>query len=270
MALLAVCLLTLTGCTSWREYVANGFKVGPNYCRPAAPVADHWIDDKNPGVSSEPANDAAWWHTSTIRFSTRWFRRPICRTSRYEWPGLRISNASRNGRWSSAICSRSRSRPSAAIRDLPQVRTTSTARRSDSPTIGTLRGAGLGTGFLGAVPPGDRSGRRESGCFGRELRQRLILLLVGSRLSSTSIVRTAEQRLEYAAKNVVIQTGSLDPGGSEVPQRQGAAAGRDAGPIEPVADCGRRSRCWRSPGVRPPTSFAYSWACRRGCWIKHW
>ena len=27
-----------TGCTSWREYFNNGFKVGPNYCRPAAPV----------------------------------------------------------------------------------------------------------------------------------------------------------------------------------------------------------------------------------------
>ena len=34
----------LAGCTSTREYFANGFKVGPNYCRPAAPVADQWID----------------------------------------------------------------------------------------------------------------------------------------------------------------------------------------------------------------------------------
>ena len=41
----------------------NGFKVGPNYCPPAAPVADHWIDDRDPNVSSEPANDVAWWRT---------------------------------------------------------------------------------------------------------------------------------------------------------------------------------------------------------------
>ena len=61
--LIAILAAASSGCTSWREYVANGFKVGPNYCRPAAPVADHWIDDKNPNVGSEPANDAAWWHT---------------------------------------------------------------------------------------------------------------------------------------------------------------------------------------------------------------
>jgi NodT family efflux transporter outer membrane factor (OMF) lipoprotein len=49
------------GCTSWREYVQNGFKVGPNYCKPAAPVADDWIEAKSPEVSTSPAEDAAWW-----------------------------------------------------------------------------------------------------------------------------------------------------------------------------------------------------------------
>ena len=33
---LAVCL---SGCTSLSDYVHNGFKVGPNYCKPNAPVA---------------------------------------------------------------------------------------------------------------------------------------------------------------------------------------------------------------------------------------
>ena len=41
MAALAVCL---SGCTSLSDYVHNGFKVGPNYCKPNAPVAEHWID----------------------------------------------------------------------------------------------------------------------------------------------------------------------------------------------------------------------------------
>ena len=52
-----------SGCTSWSDYIHNGFKVGPNYCPPAAPVADHWIDDANPNVGSEPVQDAAWWQT---------------------------------------------------------------------------------------------------------------------------------------------------------------------------------------------------------------
>jgi NodT family efflux transporter outer membrane factor (OMF) lipoprotein len=62
-ATLGVVLLILTGCTSWRDYVRNGFKVGPNYCPPAAAVADSWIDAANPNVSSCPPQDAAWWQT---------------------------------------------------------------------------------------------------------------------------------------------------------------------------------------------------------------
>jgi NodT family efflux transporter outer membrane factor (OMF) lipoprotein len=63
MLLLISLLISLSGCTSWRDYVHNGFKVGPNYCPPGAPVADHWIDDRDPNVASEPANDASWWRT---------------------------------------------------------------------------------------------------------------------------------------------------------------------------------------------------------------
>ena len=41
----ACMLLTNSGCgiTSPREWMQNGFKVGPNYCPPAAPVAEAWI-----------------------------------------------------------------------------------------------------------------------------------------------------------------------------------------------------------------------------------
>ncbi len=56
-------LIVAPGCTSWNEYFHNGFKVGPNYCRPVTPVADHWIDDRDPNVGSEAASDAAWWQT---------------------------------------------------------------------------------------------------------------------------------------------------------------------------------------------------------------
>ncbi|MHB1038100.1 MAG: TolC family protein, partial [Pirellulales bacterium] len=61
--ILAALVVVCTGCTSWRDYIHNGFKVGPNYSRPAAPIADEWIDSKNPAVKSQPANDAAWWQT---------------------------------------------------------------------------------------------------------------------------------------------------------------------------------------------------------------
>jgi NodT family efflux transporter outer membrane factor (OMF) lipoprotein len=36
-------------------------KVGPNYCPPTAPVADHWIDYADPRVKSEEQQLSAWW-----------------------------------------------------------------------------------------------------------------------------------------------------------------------------------------------------------------
>jgi NodT family efflux transporter outer membrane factor (OMF) lipoprotein len=54
-------LLFASGCTSCQEFVRNGFKVGPNYQRPPAPLEDAWIDAQNPRVKSTPANYGDWW-----------------------------------------------------------------------------------------------------------------------------------------------------------------------------------------------------------------
>ncbi|MBL9163000.1 MAG: efflux transporter outer membrane subunit [Planctomycetaceae bacterium] len=59
--LLAVALVATCGCTPWREYVYNGFKVGPNYRKPAAPVAADWIDAGDVRISEEPPNLQRWW-----------------------------------------------------------------------------------------------------------------------------------------------------------------------------------------------------------------
>lgn len=49
------------GCTSVREYVHNGFKVGPNYQRPAVPIADEWIDSKNARLNVADGDYRTWW-----------------------------------------------------------------------------------------------------------------------------------------------------------------------------------------------------------------
>jgi NodT family efflux transporter outer membrane factor (OMF) lipoprotein len=54
-------ILLACGCTSLSEFVQNGFKVGPNYDRPPAPLASEWIDAKNPHVKSVPADYSTWW-----------------------------------------------------------------------------------------------------------------------------------------------------------------------------------------------------------------
>ncbi|MCI0376354.1 MAG: efflux transporter outer membrane subunit [Gemmataceae bacterium] len=49
-----------SGC-QLRQWIDNGFKVGPNYARPLAPAASEWIDYKDPRVKSEEQDLSAWW-----------------------------------------------------------------------------------------------------------------------------------------------------------------------------------------------------------------
>lgn len=53
--------LGLAGCSSFSRYLENGFKVGPQYGRPAAPVAETWIDATDSRVRSESTDDSQWW-----------------------------------------------------------------------------------------------------------------------------------------------------------------------------------------------------------------
>src|SRR6516225_3221382 len=50
-----------SGCTSLSEYVHNGLKVGPNYRKPPAPVANEWIDSKAKGVNVATVDLRGWW-----------------------------------------------------------------------------------------------------------------------------------------------------------------------------------------------------------------
>jgi len=59
-ALLGLAVL-LGGCTPLREYIHNGFKVGPNYGRPPAPVAQDWIDAADVRVRKDPDELSRWW-----------------------------------------------------------------------------------------------------------------------------------------------------------------------------------------------------------------
>ncbi|MFL5340397.1 MAG: efflux transporter outer membrane subunit [Gemmataceae bacterium] len=58
---LALTGLLACGCNSLREYADNGFKVGPNYGRPPAPVADDWIDASDARVRKQGEDPGQWW-----------------------------------------------------------------------------------------------------------------------------------------------------------------------------------------------------------------
>lgn len=57
----ATVLLFCSGCTSLREWYGDGFKVGPHYCPPKAPIEECWIDANDPHVVSQARDYAYWW-----------------------------------------------------------------------------------------------------------------------------------------------------------------------------------------------------------------
>lgn len=60
LALLAVCGLQ-SGCANLHQWWHNGLKVGPDYGRPVADVAETWIDAEDSQLSTEPPPTGAWW-----------------------------------------------------------------------------------------------------------------------------------------------------------------------------------------------------------------
>ncbi len=61
IALALAFVALLSGCGELREWHRNGFKVGPNYERPAAYVEQAWIDSDNPRIRTDDANPTSWW-----------------------------------------------------------------------------------------------------------------------------------------------------------------------------------------------------------------
>ncbi len=57
----AALMLALSGCTSFRDYIHNGFKVGPDYCPPGAPAAKHWIDAADVQQPKDCESLCHWW-----------------------------------------------------------------------------------------------------------------------------------------------------------------------------------------------------------------
>jgi NodT family efflux transporter outer membrane factor (OMF) lipoprotein len=61
LLVLAVLASLLTGCTPLKEWVHNGFRVGPNFHEPPGQVASQWIDASDPRLIAGPSDDDAWW-----------------------------------------------------------------------------------------------------------------------------------------------------------------------------------------------------------------
>jgi NodT family efflux transporter outer membrane factor (OMF) lipoprotein len=63
LAGLVIATLLPCGClpAGLKQWVHNGFKVGPNYTRPPAPVAPQWIQAGDPRIQGPPPPHDDWW-----------------------------------------------------------------------------------------------------------------------------------------------------------------------------------------------------------------
>jgi outer membrane protein TolC len=208
-ALTFLLLVCLSGCTGWRQYVANGFKVGPNYRRPAAPVAQGWIDADNPAVRSQPADDAVWWQTFHDPVLDSLVQAAYLQNLTLRAAGLRILEARAQ-------------RNIAAGELLPQLQEAfgSYARsglsknvsRGPAPRVSDEWSTGANLAweldFWGRFRRAIEAADADLDASVEDYDDVLVLLL--SEVAQSYLdLRTAEQRVQYAARNVVIQVGSL-------------------------------------------------------------
>jgi NodT family efflux transporter outer membrane factor (OMF) lipoprotein len=61
LSALGFAALLASGCTTFEQYIHNGFKVGPEYGRPAAAVAPDWIDAADQRVRKDSDDLSQWW-----------------------------------------------------------------------------------------------------------------------------------------------------------------------------------------------------------------
>ncbi|MGI9428076.1 MAG: efflux transporter outer membrane subunit, partial [Bythopirellula sp.] len=232
--LLAVCLTANTGCVGHlRNWCKNGFKVGPDYCKPAAPVACDWIDAYDERVRQEFSDNPAWW---TV-FNDPVLNGLIEETSSQNLP-LRVAGM--------RVLEARHLRQIAAGNIFPQFQEGfgqySRAEVSEN-AFPTNRLAGLGFAVPSAVDnwtTGFDAGW-ELDVWGRFRRaieaadanvdastedyDAILVTLIGETATAYLDYRTAQQRLEFAEKNVTIQEGSLEV--SEVQFRNGGVTELD-------------------------------------------
>ncbi len=96
LRLVLTCLVAaLSGCAYTGNWLHNGFKVGPDYHRPAAPVAEEWIDFNDSRVISEQNGvvDGDWWYVFNDPVIDQLVRTAFDQNLPLQTAGLRVLEA---------------------------------------------------------------------------------------------------------------------------------------------------------------------------------
>ncbi|MEM6798060.1 MAG: efflux transporter outer membrane subunit [Planctomycetota bacterium] len=213
--LLAAVVVTASGCSMYdgcRNWVGNGFKVGPEYCKPAAPVAEAWIDAADRRVKSDPAQTAEWWLTFNDPVLNELVLSASSQNLTLREAGMRVLQA--------------RADRGAAVGDLfPQSQTIS---GDYSRSLISTQTANLFPGISRSFDNWAASSELawEVDFWGRFRRaveaadasldasvenyDDVLVCLIADVAAAYTNIRTLQQRLDFAQQNVEIQQGSLD------------------------------------------------------------
>jgi NodT family efflux transporter outer membrane factor (OMF) lipoprotein len=212
-------LICLAGCTGVREYVHNGFKVGPNYKRPAAPVADDWIDSYSPRISNVVGDYRAWWYVFNDPVLNRLVQTAYQQNITLREAGFRVAEAqAQRGivvgnifpQTQRVEADYTRTQRSTETALFPQIDPTSEFANLAAPQFSNWRIGGSlvwELDFWGryrrAIEAADA--RLESSVEGFD---DALVLLIGEVAGTYVELRTLEQRLEVARDNAALQTES--------------------------------------------------------------
>jgi NodT family efflux transporter outer membrane factor (OMF) lipoprotein len=212
MLVASAAMVVSSGCTSFSEWCQNGFKVGPNYHKPPAPVADEWIDSRAKGVNVATADLCGWWKAFNDPKLDALIEQAYQQNLTLRSAGTRIlaARAERNialgyllpqqqdafGDYSHFQFSRNTALSSG--RGTP-----TTLRVADNYAVGANLSWELD--FWGRFRRSVESANAELDASVEHYDDALVLLI--SEVASTYVeIRVFQQRLKYVAENIVIQS----------------------------------------------------------------
>jgi NodT family efflux transporter outer membrane factor (OMF) lipoprotein len=214
-----------SGCASLRQWWQNGFKVGPNYVEPQAPVARQWIDAANPQISGAPANDCAWWTVFNDAALNGLIEAAQRQNLDLQVAGTRIleSRAQRNVATGNLF-----PQSQTALGTYAHAQVTRNLGLPILPNTVNLWATGFNASweadFWGRYRRTIEAADADLSASVEGYRDALVLLL--SEVATNYVqLRTFDERLQYARKNVQIQRGSL--GLAETRFNQGLATELD-------------------------------------------
>ncbi|HEX3998940.1 MAG TPA: TolC family protein [Pirellulales bacterium] len=254
--LLAALLANGCGLAQWWH---DGFKVGPNYTPPPAPVAESWIESGDRHLANSPALDCGWWTAFRDPVLDQLIDAAYHENLNLQIAGTRILEA--------------RAERNIAAGDLfPQTQNALAdyAHAQVSKNLGLPLGGTFDTwatgfnaswelDFWGRFRRTVEANNATVDASVEGYRDALVMLLAEVATNYVQM-RTFEQRIAYSRRNADIQRGSLR-----------LAEQRSNKEAAPISTCGRRapiyckrSRCCRR-SKRAAGRQAIGWPCCEEC-----